>query len=67
MLKKVSEHWWMLSYEGEEGRFVWFGYTEGEVKQKFESWMRRVSMSRLFRPTEITGSRCETAYAYRGR
>ncbi len=66
MLKKVSDHWWMLSYDGYEGRFVWFGYTEGEVKQKFESWMRKASMGRLFRPTEITGSRSETAYGYRG-
>lgn len=46
MLKKVSEHWWMLSFDGVEGRFVWFGYTEGEVKGKFASWMRQASNSR---------------------
>jgi hypothetical protein len=46
MLVKVSEHWWMLRFDSEEGRFVWFGYSEGEVKQKFASWMNRVSRPR---------------------
>lgn len=41
MLRKISEHWWMLSYESCEGRFVWFGYTEGEVKHKFAAWTER--------------------------
>ncbi len=67
MLTKVSEHWWMLRFETpEEGRYVWFGYTEGEVKQKFASWMSRNSMSRLIRRSPVTGSRSETAYGYRG-
>jgi hypothetical protein len=67
MLKKISDHWWMLSYDGEEGRFVWFGYTEGAVKQKFASWMTKASMGRLIRHSPITGSRCETAYNYGSR
>jgi len=66
MLKKVSDHWWILSYDGYEGKFVWFGYTEGEVKQKFEGWMRKMSMGKSIRPTQITGSRSETGYVYRG-
>ena len=64
MLKKLSEHWWMLRFEGDEGRFVWFGYTEGEVKQKFASWMRRVSNPHLYRNLPLTGARSETAYGY---
>ena len=46
MLTKVSDQWWMLRFEGDEGRFVWFGYTEGEVKGKFARWMQRASSSR---------------------
>ena len=66
MLKKVSDHWWILRFDGDEGRFVWFGYTEGEVKGKFARWMQRASSSRSIRPTAITGARSETAYCYGG-
>jgi hypothetical protein len=62
MLKQVKEQWWMLRFEGEEGRFVWFGYSEGHVKQKFESWMRQASSTRLRNPTRMTGALSETAY-----
>ncbi len=43
----------MLSYDGDEGRFVWFGFTEDQVKQKFAAWMRRMSMGRNLRQTVI--------------
>ncbi len=65
MLKKVSEGWWMLRFDAEEGRFVWFGYSEGEVKGKFAAWMRRVNNPHLLRSYPITGSRAETAHNYR--
>lgn len=65
MLKKVSDHWWILRFDGDEGRFVWFGYTEGEVKGKFARWMQRASQSKLHRRTEFTGALSETDYGSR--
>jgi hypothetical protein len=53
MLNRISDNWWMLSYDGDEGRFVWFGFTEDQVKQKFAAWMRRMSMGRNLRQTVI--------------
>ncbi len=67
MLKKISNTWWMLNYEGAEGKYVWFGYTEGEVKQKFAAWMDKVSMHKLINPTRVTGAPSETAYGYGSR
>lgn len=62
MLKKISDSWWILSFEGVEGRFTWFGYTEGEVKGKFAAWMRGASSSKTHRRCVMTGARSETSY-----
>jgi hypothetical protein len=42
MVERITENWWKLSFEDDGGKAVFFGYTEGEVKGKFESWFRRV-------------------------
>lgn len=67
MLIKVSDQWCMLRFEGDEGRFVWFGYSEDEVRGKFACWMQRASQSKLHRRTEVTGALSETAYGYGSR
>ena len=57
MLKQISDNWWMLQYDdGYESRCVWFGQTEGQVKQKFASWMSRASLGRLMRCTKNPGA-----------
>lgn len=45
MLTKINDGWWILRFENEEGKFAWFGHTEGEVKGRFADWMRRISIS----------------------
>lgn len=60
MLKRISDNWWMLEYDGYEGRYIWFGYTEGQVKQKFASWMSRASLGRLMRCTKNPSAEFET-------
>ena len=61
MLKQISDNWWMLQYDdGYESRCVWFGQTEGQVKQKFASWMSRASLGRLMRCTKNPSAEFET-------
>lgn len=57
MLKQISKNWWMIEYDGCEGRFVWFGYTEGEVKGKFESWFRRMHLRPILREQTMNYAR----------
>ena len=40
MVTRVTDNWWMLRYEGDEGRFVWFGQNEAEVIHKYAAWVR---------------------------
>ena len=60
MLKQISDNWWMLEYDGYEGRYIWFGQTEGQVKQKFASWMSRASLGRLMCCTKNPSAEFET-------
>lgn len=47
MLERISDNWWKLTFADANRTFVWFGYTEGEVKGKFESWFRRLDLDRI--------------------
>lgn len=47
MLEQITDSWWKLTFQGEEGNFVFFGYTEGEVKGKFNAWFRRLDLDRI--------------------
>jgi hypothetical protein len=42
MLEQVTESWWKLSFENDDGKVVFFGYTEKDVKNKFAAWFRKV-------------------------
>lgn len=42
VLEQITDSWWKLTYAGLNRRFVFFGYTEGEVKGKFAAWFRRM-------------------------
>ena len=47
VLERISDNWWKLTYNDSNRNFIWFGYTEGEVKGKFESWFRRLDLDRI--------------------
>lgn len=40
MIERITDNWWILRYEGDEGRLAWFGQNQAEVVHKFAAWMR---------------------------
>jgi len=42
MIERITDSWWKLTYTNPANRWVFFGYTEDEVKTKFNAWCRRV-------------------------
>tara|TARA_R110000868_G_scaffold44486_1_gene148472 strand:- start:3255 stop:3404 length:150 start_codon:yes stop_codon:yes gene_type:complete len=47
IIKKISSNWFMLTSEGDEGKMVWFGYSEAEVMFKFNAFIRRIDLTAL--------------------
>jgi hypothetical protein len=45
VIERITENWWKLTYVDPQVRRVFFGYTEGEVKGKFNAWLRKGSDS----------------------
>lgn len=43
----IGPRWWRLTSDGEEGRLVFHGYTEGEVKGKFNAYIRSHLLEKL--------------------
>jgi hypothetical protein len=47
VLKKVSEHFWMLSSDDGLVKLTWFGATRGEVLGRFNAYIRSVDLDRI--------------------
>lgn len=47
VLKKISEHFWMLSSDDGLVKLRWFGATKGEVLGKFNAYIRSVDLDRI--------------------
>lgn len=46
MLQRIADNWWVIKFYCEEGKYVWFGFSEDEVKAKFNAFMRKWDMKR---------------------
>lgn len=47
VLKKISEHWWMLSSDDGLVKLTWFGQSKGEVLGRFNSYIRSVDLDKI--------------------
>lgn len=47
IIKKISSKWFMLTSESDEGRMIWFGYSEAEVMFKFNAFIRKIDLKAL--------------------
>jgi len=47
VLKKVSEHFWMLQSDDGLVKLTWFGATRGEVLGRFNAYIRSVDLDRI--------------------
>ena len=36
----------MLTSDGDDGRMIWFGYSESEVKFKFNAFIRNIDLKK---------------------
>ena len=51
VLKKVSEHFWMLQSDDGLVKLTWFGATRGEVLGRFNAYIRSVDLDKIrYRP-----------------
>lgn len=41
MIQKITDNWYMLKYECDGDRLVWFGHDETVVLHKFTAWFRQ--------------------------
>jgi hypothetical protein len=47
VLKKISEHFWMLQSDDGLVKLTWFGATRGEVLGRFNAYIRSVDLDRI--------------------
>jgi len=47
VLKKVSEHFWMLQSDDGLVKLTWFGATRGEVLGRFNAYIRSVDLDKI--------------------
>ena len=47
VLKKVSEHFWMLQSDDGVVKLTWFGATRGEVLGRFNAYIRSVDLDKI--------------------
>lgn len=47
VLKKVSEHFWMLQSDDGVVKLTWFGATKGEVLGKFNAYITSVALDTI--------------------
>ena len=54
VLKKISDHFWMLSSDDGLVKLTWFGATRGEVLFKFNAYVRSVDLDRIRYKPRVT-------------
>jgi hypothetical protein len=47
VLKKISEHFWMLQSDDGLVKLTWFGATRGEVLGRFNAYIRSVDLDKI--------------------
>jgi hypothetical protein len=47
ILKKISEHWWMLQSDDGVVKLTWFGQTRGEVLGRFNAYIRSLDLDKI--------------------
>jgi hypothetical protein len=47
VLKKISDHWWILSSDDGEQKLTWFGQTRLEVLGKFNAYIRSHDLDKI--------------------
>ena len=47
VLKKVSEHFWMLQSDDGLVKLTWFGATKDEVLARFSAYIRSVDLDKI--------------------
>jgi len=47
VLKKISEHFWMLTSDDGVVRLTWFGATRDEVMGRFNAYIRSLDLDKI--------------------
>jgi len=47
VLKKISDHFWMLQSDDGLVKLTWFGATKGEVMGRFNAYIRSVDLDKI--------------------
>ena len=47
VLKKISEHFWMLQSDDGVVRLTWFGATRDEVMGRFNAYIRSLDLDKI--------------------
>lgn len=47
VMKKISEHWWMLTSDDGLVKLTWFGQTRGEVLGRFNAYIRSIDLDKI--------------------
>ena len=47
VLKKISDHFWMLTSDDGVVKLTWFGSTRDEVMGRFNAYIRNVDLDRI--------------------
>jgi len=47
VLKRISEHWWMLTSDDGLVKLTWFGQTRAEVLDRFNAYIRSIDLDKI--------------------